>query len=411
MARFDLDSFGEILASLSRNRSRTFLTGFGIFWGLFMLLFLTGGGAGLKALLSKNFEGFATNTAIVWGNTTSKPYKGLREGRMWSLTYKDMDRLRMMVPELDIVTPVVSRWGGTAMRGGQYASCSIAGTRSDYAFIETPELEYGRYINEVDVNGKRKVCVIGKQVYNNLFPEGGDPCGQFIEVDGVHFRVVGVNFAAGNININGNQDTKVTIPISIAQQLYMRGNTVDIICVTGKNGIRMSSLEGKIRQVMSREHLFDPTDTQAMMYFNTEQLFNVIDNLFRSVNFLVWLVGLGTLLAGAIGVSNIMLVTVRERTTEIGIRRAIGATPGNILLQIILESVTLTAVAGCASILFSVGVLSLLDAIVKHQVTFQLGFGTAVTAVVLIAFLGIAAGLLPALRAMNIKPVDAMRDE
>lgn len=409
--RFDIDSFGEISASLSRNRSRTLLTGFGVFWGLFMLLFLIGGGAGLKQMLYSNFDGFASNTCILFSTETSLPYKGMREGRYWYMNYKDIDRLKLMVPELDVVTPMISQWGQTATNDAQTANCSVSGVKADYSRIEEPQLRYGRYINEVDVEFKRKVCVIGEEVYTNLFPGGGDPCGKYICVGSVYFQVVGVNVAAGNMNINGSSTRKVIIPVTLAQQLYHRGNSVDLICMTGKEGVKMSSLEGRLRQVMSREHLFDPADESALMVLNTEQMFTIMDNLFKAVNFLIWLVGLGTLLAGAIGVSNIMMVTVRERTVEIGIRRAIGATPWDILSQIILESITLTLLAGMGGILFSVGALSLLEVITAHKVVFQIGFGTAVSAAALLAVLGCAAGLAPAMRAMAIKPVDAMRDE
>ena len=201
----------------------------------------------------------------------------------------------------------------------------------------------------------------------------------------------------------------------MAQQLYNRGDNVDIICLTAKNGIKMTSLETRVRQVMGREHYFDPTDEPAMMFLNTEQIFTLIDTLFRGVDFLILLIGLGTLFAGAIGVSNIMMVTVKERTVEIGIRRAIGATPRDILSQIMLESISLTLIAGMFGIMFSVLSLSVAEKIVaasgEFVPEFQIGFWLAVAAAALLTVLGILAGLAPALRAMNIKPVDAMRDE
>ena len=409
--KFDIDSFGEIVASLTRNKSRTLLTGFGVFWGLFMLLFLIGGGAGIKTMLADNFAGFATNTTVLWSSTTSLPYKGMKEGRYWYMTYKDIDRLKMMVPQLDVVTPNISQWGVTAVNDAQSTDCIISGVAADYCKIEEPRLKYGRWLNDVDIKQNRKVCVIGKNIYKNLFPEGGDPCGQYILVGSIYYQVVGVNFASGNLNINGSATNKVSIPVTIAQQVYNRGESVDLICMTGKGGIQMSTLEKRLRQIMSREHLFDPEDEPALMIMHTEQIFKIVDNLFRSWDFLIWLVGLGTLLAGAIGVSNIMMVTVRERTVEIGIRRAIGATPWDILSQIILESIFLTLVAGLAGIMFSVGALSLVEMIAQHQAAFQISFGTAISAALLLTVLGVLAGLAPAYRAMNIKPVDAMRDE
>ena len=408
--RFDRDSFKEILDTLLRNKSRTLLTGFGIFWGLFMLLAMLGGGQGLKSMLSSNFEGFATNTVILVENYTTKPWKGLKEGRYWWLSYKDVDRLRLMVPELDVVTPVVSSWGQTAVYDKQSVSCSVKGVKADYRYIETPKLLYGRYLNETDVMQERKVCIIGRRIYESLFPAGGDPCGTYIQAGPIYYRIVGVDISAGNMSINGRADETVTIPLTVAQKIFHRGANVDLICLTGKSGVKMSSLSTRIRSIIAREHLFDPDDEQALMQINTEQLFSVVDNLFRGLNFLILLVGLGTLLAGAIGVSNIMMVTVRERTTEIGIRRAIGATPRDILGQIMLESMTLTLVAGLFGIVFSVLALAGADAL-KPDAGFQIGFWTAVGAAALLAALGVLAGLAPALRAMAVKPVDAMRDE
>ena len=409
--RLDIDTFREIGDSLFRNKRRTLLTGFGIFWGLFMLLFLVGGGNGLKQMLSMNFEGFATNTIVIVSSNTSKPWKGMKEGRYWQLDRKDVERLRTLMPELDVVAPQVSNWGQTATYKGNSSSVSIKGISGDYHKVEAPVLKYGRTISDADVEQERKVCVIGKRVYNDLFPEGDDPCGRYIQVGSVFLRIIGVDYSSGNISINGSASESVMMPFSVAAQLYKRGNNVDIICMTGKKGVKMSTLEGRIRSILSREHLFDPTDDQAVMVLNTEQIFSIVDNLFRGVNFLIWLVGIGTLLAGAVGVSNIMMVTVRERTVEIGIRRAIGAVPRDILSQIIWESVALTLAAGSTGIVFSVLILNVVEALTKHQAAFQISFWTAILAALLLSVLGVLAGLAPALRAMKIKPVDAMRDE
>ena len=258
--------------------------------------------------------------------------------------------------------------------------------------------------------------MIGKRIYNDLFPDGGDPCGEFIQVGPVYYQIVGVDYNSGNISINGRADQTVSVPLPVAQKIYNRGNTVDLLCVTGKSGVRMSDQESRIREILARQHTFDPKDKQALVIINTEQIFSLVDNLFRGVNFLILLVGLGTILAGVIGVSNIMMVTVKERTTEIGIRRAIGATPKDILSQIIFESIALTLVAGSFGIVFSVQLLRLTETIVNATgdnppASFQIGFWTAILAALLLTVLGVVAGLAPASRAMAIKPVDAMRDE
>lgn len=408
--RFDIDSFRETADSLTRNRRRTILTGFGVFWGLFMLLFMIGGGQGLKGLLEQNFGGFATNTMVLISSNTSKPYKGLPEGRYWEFTRTDIDRLKQMVPELDVVSPMISGWGSTVEYGEYSTSAAIKGVSADYCKIEQPKLRYGRYINQTDINMERKVCVIGRRVYQSLFPDGGDPCGKFVKYGDLYFRIVGVDMSSSNISINSNSSYSIIVPETLAATIYNRGNVVDIICVTAKGGIHTSVLEQRIRSIMARQHSFDPEDLEAMQILNTEEIFMLVDNLFRGLNFLIWLVGLGTLLAGCIGVSNIMMVTVKERTTEIGIRRAIGAMPGEILTQIIMESVALTLAAGTAGIVFAVFLLNIFQKIASDA-QFLISFNTAIMAALLLAVLGAVAGLAPALRAMAVKPVDAMRDE
>lgn len=411
----DFDSFSEILNVLTRNKSRTFLTGFGVFWGVFMLVGLVGGGDGLKEILNNNLAGFATNSAVVWAQPTTKPYHGFRKGRQWTLNYDDIKRLRAHVPELDVITPTISRWGANATHDDRSASGIIKGVLPEMQKVSEPKMMYGRYINQMDISQGRKVCVIGKQVYKSLFPKGGDPCGDVIRIDSVYFSVVGVNYSDGNMNVNGNDQQAVFLPLSLVQQIYNRGHNVDIICVTGKPGVVMSGITDKIRHVIAKAHDVAPDDEKGVMVFNTEMMFSMVDNMFRGINMLIWLVGIGTLLAGAIGVSNIMMVTVRERTVEIGIRRAIGATPRNILSQIIQESILLTSIAGMSGILFVVLVLQGLemanttDGVAAAH--FQISFWTAIGAVVLLSVLGVLAGLAPALRAMSIKPVDAMRDE
>ena len=416
--RIDIDSYREILDTLTRNKSRSFLTGFGVFWGVFMLVALIGGGQGLKEMLEKNFEGFAQNTVIVWSQQTTKPFKGFRKGRWWSMDYKDIDRLHQRVPELDVVAPIIfAPWGrsNTAYYGDQKTTPRIQGSTPELAQVVTPRLYYGRYINEIDMREHRKVCVIGKKIFKDLFKDGNDPCGKSIRIDSTYYEIIGVDYASTSVNINGRSEEKITLPLTLMQQTYNRGNQVDMIWATGHKGVVMSKITDRIRKAVTMAHYVDPTDEQAAMVFNTEVLFQLLDNLFKGVNFLIWLVGLGTLLAGAIGVSNIMMVTVRERTTEIGIRRAIGATPKMILSQIISESIVLTLVAGMSGILFAVAILQMLelgnteDGIVNAH--FQVHFWTAILAAVVISMMGVLAGLAPAWRAMSIKPVDAMRDE
>ena len=417
--RLDIDSYREVLDTLTRNKARSFLTGFGVFWGVFMLVALMGGGAGLKEMLEKNFDGFAQNTVMIWSQQTTKPYKGFRKGRWWSMDYKDVTRLKQRVPELDVVAPILfAPWGrsNTAYYGDQKTTPRIQGTVPELAQVIAPRMYYGRFINDMDIREHRKVCVIGKKIYKELFKEGGDPCGKKIRVDSTYYEVIGVDYNTNSsMNFNGRAEEKITLPITLMQATYNRGNQVDLIAATGRENVVMSKITDRIRETIALAHYIDPTDEMGAMVFNTEVLFQMLDNLFKGVNFLIWLVGLGTLLAGAIGVSNIMMVTVRERTTEIGIRRAIGATPKMILSQIISESIVLTLVAGMSGILFGVMILQMLemynteDGII--QTHFQVGFWTAIFCALVVSSLGVLAGLAPAARAMSIKPVDAMRDE
>ena len=352
---------------------------------------------------------------IVFAQNTTKPYAGFRKGRSWKMNYDDIERLKAQVKEFDIVAPVLARWGANATHGDKKYSCSVKGVLPEYQGVETPKLKYGRYINAMDMQQKRKVCVIGKRVYKTLFPNGDNPLGKLIRVDSIYYRVVGVDYAHGKISVNGSSDEAIVLPISLMREAYNYGDEVPLICGTAKPGVHVSDIMPKIRRVIAHNHQINPTDEKAISIFNTEVMFGMIDSLFRGVNFLILLVGIGTILAGAIGVSNIMMVTVKERTNEIGIRRAIGATPRIILGQIIAESIILTISAGMGGLLFAVGILqmaelaSTTDGIVTTH--YQIGFWTAWGAVVLLSTLGVLAGLAPALRAMAIKPVDAMRDE
>lgn len=413
--RIDVDTYREIIDTITRNKARSFLTGFGVFWGIFMLVTLIGGGQGLKELLSNNFQGFATNSGIIFPQATTKPYHGFRKGRTWSMSYRDVDRLKAQVPQLDLVCPALMRNSGNVIFKDKKIAASFRGQVPDYAHIEPPRLYYGRYLNEMDIAQSRKVCVIGKRVYKTLFPAGGNPCGKRVEVDKQFYQVVGVDYSDGSITVGGRSEESVIIPLTVMQSNYNMGDSISYICMTVRNGSRISSVIKRVREVIGQAHDIDPNDEKAITLVNAEVMFSMLDSLFSGVNFLIWLVGIGTLLAGAIGVSNIMMITVRERTTEIGIRRAIGATPRVILSQILSESVVLTTVAGMSGILVSVLILQMIelgnttDGIVSAH--FQVHFWMAVGSLLLLSLLGVLAGLAPAARAMSIKPVDAMRDE
>ena len=410
--RIDSDQWSEIFDSLSRNKLRSFLTAFGIFWGIFMLVLLMGGGRGLESMLGQVFTGFASNAGFVASMNTTKPYKGLKEGRSWSLDLKDIDRVKSSVPEVDVCT------GSSAVKGDQSLNVSLSGIFPEYYEIDNPRIKVGRRLNDIDVMKNRKVCVVGARIVETLFPGKTDACGEKIQIDGITYTIVGQSGRSGDgISLNGNPLTTVEIPFTTLCRAYGRSDKIEMLCVTARKGFKMSEVQEKIGALVRNAHSVHPADKQAVLFINTEAVFTVMDDLFNGISILVWMIGLGTLLSGAIGVSNIMMVTVKERTTEIGIRRAIGATPTDILQQILSESMTLTLIAGLSGITFSVLILQLVEKIVHtnndalSNATFQISFWLAIGASIIIALLGIAAGLGPAFRAMKIKPVDAMREE
>ena len=259
------------------------------------------------------------------------------------------------------------------------------------------------------------MCVIGKRVYEALFKKGEDPCGKYIQVDGIYYRIIGMNANEGNMNIQGPASECVTLPYSTMQQAYNVGTDVHVVCFTVKEGVRVTDVQPDVEAVVKEAHLISPTDKQAIMMLNAEAIFSMVDNLMKGIRILMWMVGLGTLLAGAIGVSNIMMVTVKERTTEIGIRRAIGAKPKDILQQILSESIVLTSIAGMSGISFAVFVLHILETAANDpgriETHYQVSFAMAIGTCLLLAALGLLAGLAPAYRAMAIKPIEAIRDE
>ena len=413
--KFDLDTFNEILLTITRNKTRSLLTAFGVFWGIFMLVTLMGGGNGFKTLMSSNFDGFAQNSAFVWPQRTGEAYKGFRKGRWWNLEQTDIQRVRR-IEGVDIVTCLQNRWGATAVyQDKKSESVVIKGLYPEYDFIEKQKVKYGRFINDIDILEKRKVCFIGKKVSEELFGKDVDPCGKLIKADGIYYQVIGMaGDTSGNIQISGSADESIAIPFSTYAATYNIGGDIGLMCLTMKPGYKVTEVQPHIESVVKQYHLLHPDDTQCMQFLNAEALFSMVDSLFKSINLLIWMIGLGTLISGVIGVSNIMMVTVKERTTEIGIRRAIGATPRTIMEQILTESMVLTLIAGMAGISFSVFILQMMNMGMESSnlpADFQVSFGMAIGAAIMVMALGITAGIAPAYRAMNIKPIEAIRDE
>lgn len=296
---------------------------------------------------------------------------------------------------------------------------NVKGVQPDYFKIETQQLYYGRLLNEIDEIEKRKVCLIGAKVNEVLF-KGNDPCGKYIRVNGIYYQVVGVTKQrASSVNIGGRAEESVFLPFSTMQQTLNQGDIIHFLCVSAKPGYKIDPVITQIKDIVKSQNQISPTDPQAVTVINLAAQFETFNMLFIGIDILIWLVGMGTLLAGIIGVSNIMMVTVKERTREIGVRRALGAKPWNIISQIMSESLLLTALAGLLGLSAGVFLLDLVDKIMSAQPASngtmmehpEVSIQIAVAATVILLFSGLLAGLIPAWRAMQIKAIDAIREE
>jgi putative ABC transport system permease protein len=417
---FDIDHWYEVWVTITRNKVRSLLTGFGVFWGIFMLVVMLGSGQGLRNGIMKNVEGFAVNTAFFYPERTSKPYKGFRKGRRWDMHNGDIEAIRTGSKNAEYISPMLfgGQSEGNVVYGDRSGSYNVRGVYPDYAMVEKQRFTAGRFINGVDILHRRKVCVIGTRVSEEMFKKGENPIGQLLRVRGIYFQVVGVCEGVSGVNIGGRSSESVLVPFTTFQQAYNQGDVVHFLAITTKKGAKMDDLEAEVKATLRKQNKIDPTDAQAVGSFNLEKEFSMFEMLFLGINSLVWLVGMGTLLAGIVGVSNIMLVTVRERTREIGVRRALGAKPSTILLQILTEGTVLTAMAGLLGLVCGValldGVSSLLSANPSKDTFFQepgIKFGAAIQATVVLLLCGLLSGVIPAWRALKIKAIDAIREE
>ncbi|MDR1645169.1 MAG: ABC transporter permease [Tannerellaceae bacterium] len=421
---FDIDRWIEIWATITRNKTRSLLTCFGVFWGILMLVLLLGSGVGMKTGLLGNLEGFATNTVFFIADRTGEPYKGFNKGRYWYMRNRDVTAIKEEVEGIKHVSPFLT--GGRSDKNVSFrlqtGMFSIKGILPEYFEIDAQNLQYGRLINEIDIQGKRKVCVIGTAVNEALFRDE-DPCGKYIRVNGIYYQVVGVtNSKATGININGRTSESVFIPFSTLQQVTNQGDIIHLLFINILPEASVQRVLDDVTAVLKRQNEIAPSDPQAVNIINLAAQFATFNNLFTGIDILVWLVGMGTLLAGIIGVSNIMMVTIKERTKEIGVRRALGAKPFNIISQVMSESLVLTALAGLLGLSLGVFILDVVDRILMAQpapadsgeVFFahpSVSIQTAVAATVVLLLAGLLAGLIPAWRAMKIKAIDAIREE
>ncbi len=420
MIFFDRDRWVEIWHTIRSNRRRSLATAFGVFWGIFMLVILTSVGAGFSNGILREVSGIATNSAFYWTNTTSKPYQGFRSGRYWGATTSDLQAVRSQVREVEYISPVMwaRRTDNNVVFGEKAETFNVVGAEPDYFEINRLNVLQGRSLNAVDNQQQRKVCMIGKEVRDKLFA-GTDPVGQVLRVNGLYYRVIGVVEAkSNNVNIGSSPKSTVYISYSVLQQLENRGNKVYNFAVSAHPTADMKQMFAKIETIIRSRNNIAPDDDKALSKFDISAQFQLMNMIFTGINLLVWIVGIGTLLTGIVGVSNIMLVTVRERTREIGVRRALGAKPRTIIGQILSESLLLTALAGLSGLILGVGVMSVVDTITAQAssdgfsfISPLIPFGTAMLSLFIIIAGGILGGMLPAYRAIQIKAIDAIRDE
>jgi len=420
---FDIDRWKEIISALKKNKLRSFLTAFGVFWGIFMLIIMAGMGKGLEHGITDGVGQVATNSFFMWTQDTSEPYKGFRRGRNWNYDNDDVTFIRKSIPEADVVAPRLFgfRGGNNTVRGDKTGAFNIKGDYPEWAKIDPVDVKKGRWLNDVDIIQKRKICVIGEKVEEALFKKDENVLGEYIRVNGVYYQVVGIIKPISNININGRTEESIFLPFSTMQVAYNYGNSVHVMGVTAQKGYSASFVEEKVMAAMKERHTIAPNDVQAVGHINLEKQFKMFSALFTGIQILTWIVGIGTLLAGVIGVSNIMLVIIKERTQEIGVMRAIGATPYKVISQIIMESVFLTTLAGYLGLFTGIvlleGVNKLLemaaaggnsDIFIKQP---GIGLGVAVACLMILIISGAIAGYIPAKKAVEIKPIDALRAE
>lgn len=415
---FDLDKWQEIFQTIAKNKVRTFATAFGVFWGILMLILLLGAGQGLQNGVQQSMLLDAINSIWVIPARTSISYEGMPAGRQHPFQEEDLESVFTEVSGIEFMSPENWLMGNYIVKYKNRGSAfGVYGTKSDYFDIKvTMEIQSGRSLNLLDDREKRKVCYIGNRVAESIFPEGVDPVGEYLDIKGSMFRVVGVfKFEASN---GMDQAQRIYVPFSTYQQIFNPDKSVSLFAVTTAPGTMGKQLEGDILELLKIRQSIHPDDDQAFWVHNQEENFRQVQNLFNGIKAFIWLVGIGTLTAGIVGVSNIMIIVVKERTKEIGIRKAMGATPNSIVGLILQESIFITAVAGYFGLFMGVVLLESvnyaleamgadLDFFTRPEVNFR----AAITSLIILVVSGALAGLFPALRAAHIKPVDALKDE
>ena len=418
---FDRDTWQEIFGSIRKNKVRTIITVIGVLWGIFIYIALSGSANGLDNGFEREFENIAMNSMFVWAQSTSIPYEGFKTGRNPQLKLKDAQTLRNNIPEIQFIAPRNVRGvfdgssGSQIVRGTKSGTYNIYGDFPEYTRIATKKIyDKGRFINQSDINNARKVCVIGERTQKELFEEDEEPVGKFVRIDDIYFQVIGVHkyIQGGGFESDGD----VFIPFATFKKLYNTGENVEWFTIAAYHDADVIQVEKDVKQTLKRIHRVSPKDERAFGSFNLGEVFNRIMGFARGMTFLSLIVGIATIIAGVIGIGNILLISVKERTKELGVRRALGATPSEVRMQIILESVFLTVIAGIFGIVLGAFVLAGINAGTANLEDFPYTNPTVPVSFVLGALaimvtLGTLIGLIPAQRAVSIKPIDALREE
>ncbi len=414
---FDRDTWQEIMGTIRKHKLRTGLTALGVFWGIFMLVFVLGMGKGLENGVFRGFGDRAKNVMYVWPERTSQPYKGFQPGRRPQLRLEDITAIRQNIPDVQFIAPRLSLGSTPVYYKDIGDSYEIRGELQDMIRIEALQLHQGRYINERDISDSRKVAILGKRTAEVLFGEE-DCIGKYIRIKGVEFRVVGV-FGPMQVKPWTEDDLEaIVIPLTAMYRTFGTGERVDYFVCSAAPDVLVSSIEPQVKGLLKKRHNVAPGDPQGIGGFNLEAEYRSVVRLFGGIEAFLWFVGIGTLLAGIVGVGNIMLITVKERTKEIGIRKALGAPPRSIINMILAESILITSLSGYIGLIagtFIIGGINYLmvannlepDNFYNPQVNLTIGLG----AVVLLILAGALAGLIPALQAAGVNPVVALKDE
>ncbi len=420
---FDREKWNEILEALTANTFRTVLTAFGVFWGIFILVILLAASNGLENGVKKGFDGIATNTMFMWTQGVSKAYKGLPKNRQFEFRNSDVGALKQKFPDLLYVSPrnQLGDFNGVSnvIRGTKTGAYTIYGDYPELIKQEQMEIVKGRFVNQQDILSRRKVTIIGNGVIAELYKNAEEVIGTYIKINGVNFMVVGVYKSKGNNNGNAESAQKnIFIPFTTFQQAFNFGDRVGWMALTAKDDASITELKPGIMAFMKERHTIHPDDARAVGNFDLFEEFKKVQDLFMVLKFIAYFVGTLVLLSGIIGISNIMLIVVKERTKEIGVRRALGATPGDIRSQILLEAIFLTIIAGMFGIAVATGILGILNMILATMPSEGMMFinPSVDLTVVFIALLilvvsGLLAGFIPAQTAINVKPIDALRTE